>query len=95
MDETKGNGVTIDMSVRPGAAEAVMDIRVWPGKKRLYVALPLPVSATLMAMAFGEKVCGRGAVCDAVVGTHLGGIAMCAKGDSARWRAELGLPVTP
>lgn len=71
--------------------EIVMKMTVWPDKKRLHVELPLPVSATVMAMQMGEKVCGKGAIVDTMVSAHLGGMAMCAKDGSAKWRAELGL----
>lgn len=73
-------------------------VQVDTRRRRVVVSLPLAASEMtpdgwLFRMVYA--VCGKDAVVDALVGTHLGALALCAKGESQAWRDELKLSVDP
>jgi hypothetical protein len=67
---------------------------IWPGKRRVLFAAPVPVSAfaansPTMQMLFG--ICGSDAIAVGDISQSLGGLAFCDVGGAADWRRDLGM----
>lgn len=70
-------------------------IRLWPDKRRVLLMLPAPadVVGADWLLALGREVCGPDAVVSGHVSGRLGGMAICACGDSQAWAREIGVEV--